>query len=60
MHEGTSMSAPHVVGVAATLISEEEIPVFEICDRLKIMATEAVMNAGVNTTTKLLYNGSGF
>ncbi|EFR05199.1 alkaline proteinase [Nannizzia gypsea CBS 118893] len=56
---GTSMAAPHVGGVGATLMASKHIAPSAVCAELIKMATGAVRNPGANTTNKLLYNGSG-
>ncbi|KMU92117.1 subtilase-type proteinase psp3 [Coccidioides immitis H538.4] len=56
---GTSMAAPHVCGVGATIMALEGVTPQKLCDRLKQLAHPSVRNPGPNTTNKLLYNGSG-
>lgn len=56
---GTSMAAPHVGGVGATLMASKGIAPSAVCAELIKMASGPVLNPGANTTNKLLYNGSG-
>ncbi|EZF29994.1 hypothetical protein H109_02234 [Trichophyton interdigitale MR816] len=56
---GSSMAAPHVGGVGATLMASKGIAPSAVCAELIKMASEPVLNPGANTTNKLLYNGSG-
>ncbi|WEW55493.1 hypothetical protein PRK78_000924 [Emydomyces testavorans] len=56
---GTSMAAPHVAGVAAVLMSVEQLQVSQVCDRIKQLGNAVVTNPGPGTTNKLLYNNSG-
>ncbi|KAF3480152.1 Subtilisin-like protease 11 [Arthroderma uncinatum] len=56
---GTSMAAPHVGGVGATLMASKGIAPAAVCAELVKMASGPVQNPGSNTTNKLLYNGSG-
>ncbi|KAM5442607.1 Secreted subtilisin-like serine protease sub11 [Microsporum ferrugineum] len=56
---GTSMAAPHVGGVGATLMASKGIAPADLCAELIKMASGPVQNPGSSTTNKLLYNGSG-
>ncbi|OAL68916.1 serine protease [Trichophyton violaceum] len=56
---GTSMAAPHAAGVAAYLIAKEGIPGNRACLRLKQLSQPTIRNPGPDTTSRLLYNGSG-
>lgn len=56
---GTSMAAPHVAGVAATLMVKEGLKAAEVCDRLIELSAATVSDPGQGTTDKLLYNDSG-
>ncbi|EEH05917.1 conserved hypothetical protein [Histoplasma capsulatum G186AR] len=56
-YSGTSMSSPHVAGVAAYLMSLENISGGSVCDRMKSIAQDSAEGTPKGTTTKLLYNG---
>ncbi|KAK2812078.1 Secreted subtilisin-like serine protease sub5, partial [Arthroderma sp. PD_2] len=56
---GTSMASPHAAGVAAYIIAKEGIPGSRVCLRLKQLSRPTIRNAGPDTTSRLLYNGSG-
>ncbi|CEJ83010.1 hypothetical protein VHEMI03044 [[Torrubiella] hemipterigena] len=55
---GTSMAAPHIVGLAATLASKDGGKGFELCKKIVSMAHQGlVKNPGGGSPNVLAYNG---
>lgn len=55
---GTSMAAPHIVGLAAYLASKEGGKGLEICQKIVSMANNGlVKNPGGGSPNVLAYNG---
>ncbi|KKZ60348.1 hypothetical protein EMCG_04906 [[Emmonsia] crescens] len=54
---GTSMASPHVAGLAAYLMSRENISGGYLCERMQRLAWDSVNGAPMGTTRKLIFNG---
>lgn len=58
LKSGTSCAAPHVAGVALTLMAAGDVgPVYELCDKLKNMGSKLKGNSPADTTDKVVWNG---
>ncbi|KAI0241932.1 hypothetical protein L0F63_004005, partial [Massospora cicadina] len=56
---GTSMAAPHVAGLAATLLSKSPMPPLKLTQTILEMATKgAVQDPGQGSPNLLLYNNA--